>query len=112
MGTLVGLATLELLLKDDNLQHKVERTVWIGCPLNPGPDSASPLGQRWLFWITKYTSLTTCLANMFAWVDPHGPNSTIYDSALTHRRDVLDKLEIDALHFTGKVKNKTALEVI
>ncbi len=112
MGTLVGLATLELLLKDDNLRHKVEATVWVGCPLNPGPDAASPLGQRWLFWITKFAGLTISLAKIFAWVDPHGPNSKIYDSALTHRVDVLDKLDIDALLFRGKIKNKTSLEVI
>ncbi len=112
MGTLVGLTTLELLLKDDKLKHKVEATVWIGCPLSPGPDSASPLGQRWLFWLNKFDRLTFNLAKIFAWADPQGPNSKIFDSALTHRKDVLDKLDIDALLFRGKVKNKTALEVI
>ncbi len=112
MGTLVGLTTLELLLKDDKLKHKVEATVWIGCPLSPGPDSASPLGQRWLFWLNKFDWLTFNLAKIFAWADPQGPNSKIFDSALTHRKDVLDKLDIDALLFRGKVKNKTVLEVI
>lgn len=113
MGTLVGISALaKLQTESPDLYLRIKSAVWSGCPFQPGPGSASPLGLKCLFCLTKSKRLLNFLAKTFASLDPHGPNAPIDRDALTHSIEAIAAIENDYYNFDGKIKNKTGYEVI
>ncbi|KAG5176349.1 putative lysophospholipase [Tribonema minus] len=113
MGAMVGAVALaKLKAEDAALYGRIKGVAFTGCALSPGPGSASPLGLTCCFCLTKSKGLLHCLVACFATADPHGPNAPIDDACLSHDPEVAARLKKDFYHFRGRIKNKTAHEVV
>ncbi|CAM9453302.1 unnamed protein product, partial [Phaeothamnion confervicola] len=112
MGSLVEAVALSALQADPIVGTRIKKVVFSGCPLLPGPGSASPLGIRALYPLTRARRLLRGLGRAFAAMDPSGPNAPIDDGNLSHDPEVAARARRDALHYDGRIKNKTGYEII
>ncbi|CAM9819460.1 unnamed protein product, partial [Hapterophycus canaliculatus] len=100
-----------------------------GCPIVPGPGSASPFGARFLYPISRKPRLLRTLSGWLAKMDPGGPAAPIDKGermnpsfrlcfpcvcagSLSTDPEVALEAAADPLMVKGSVRNKTAFEVI
>ncbi|CAM9220455.1 unnamed protein product [Scytosiphon promiscuus] len=112
MGSLVATVAVKNCLENPSLAPRLKKLALSGCPIVPGPGSASPFGARCLYPLSRKQRLLRTLSGCLAKVDPGGPAAPIDKGSLSTDPEVSLEAEVDPLMVKGSVRNKTAFEVI
>ncbi|CAM9792654.1 unnamed protein product [Pylaiella littoralis] len=112
MGSLVATVAAKNCVEHPTVGPRFTKLALSGCPLVPGPGSASPFGLRWLYPINRKPGLVRRLAGCMAKLDPAGPAAPIIQDSLSTDPEVALEAKVDPLMVKGSTRNKTAFEVM
>ncbi|CAN0135207.1 unnamed protein product [Ectocarpus sp. 6 AP-2014] len=112
MGALVATVSATTLTEHAVVGPRVKKLALSGCPIVPGPGSASPFGLRCLYPINRASGLVRRLSGLLARMDPGGPAAPLDQGALSSDPEVKPEAAVDPLMVKGSVRNKTAFEVL
>eukprot|EP00752_Nemacystus_decipiens_P012404 g10991.t1 len=112
MGSLVATVAVEACQEHPTVGPRFKKLALSGCPIVPGPGSASPFGLRFLYPLNRKPKLVRTIAGWMAKMDAGGPAAPIDQAGLSTDPEVAQEAAVDPLMVKGSVRNKTAFEVI